>query len=167
MNARNVTFDIIVQAVGAVSGLTRAQIMAEDRRSERATTRFVCWWLADKMLELGSSELGRLSGGRDHSSVLHGLARIKEMRVRQPEFRLQTDTLLATLEALERCGLLALGATIDPLATARRVLAAPEREAVRVSTYEIVAMARQLVALLGPDDEPTPSPFSKELEDAA
>lgn len=164
MSARHVTFDLIVQAVGAVSGMTRAQIMAADRRSERATTRFVCWWLADKMLELGSSEVGRLSGDRHHSSVLHGLARMEEMRASQPEFRLQTDTLLATLEALERRGLLALGATIDPLATARRVLAAPEREAVRVSTYEIVAMSRLIVEQA--DGEPS-QPSNQETDHAA
>jgi hypothetical protein len=168
MSERHVTFDIIVQAVGAVVGLTRHEIMAEDgRQGDRATARFVAWWLGQKLTTLGPSALGRLSGHRDHSAVIHGCGRVEELRARRPAFREQTDALLGTLMALERAGMLRFAATIDPVATARRVLAAPEREAVRVSTYDIVAMSRLVVATFGESDEPTPSPLSKEIENAA
>ena len=168
MSDRHVTFDMIVHAVSAVSGWSRREIMAAGRTDEeRARLRYACWWLAGKMTELGPTTIGRLSGDRDSSTVITGLRRAEELRGECESFRASTDALLATLLALEAAGMMRIAEATDPLATARRVLAAPEREAVRVSTYEIIAMARELVALHGPDNKPTPSPFSKELEDAA
>ncbi len=165
MIERHVTFDMIVQAVGAVAGVTRHEIMASGRTTdERAHLRYACWWLADKMTELGLTTLGRLSGDRDHSTIVHGLRRAEELRATSESFRLSTDALLGTLMALERAGLLRFAATIDPLATARRVLAAPEREAVRVSTYEIVAMSRLIVEQA--DGDPS-QPSNQETVDAA
>ena len=146
MSERHVTFDMIVQAVSAVSGLSRREIMANGRASEeRVRARYACWWLVEKMTELGPGIIGRLSGNRDHSTVISGQARAEELRASSPEFRTSTDALLATLLALEGAGMLRLAETADPLAAARRVLAAPEREAVRVSTFEIIAMARLIV----------------------
>lgn len=165
MSERNVTFDMIVQAVGAVGGVTRHEIMAPGRTTdERCQLRYACWWLAEKMTGLGPTTIARLSSNRDHATVIIGLRRAEELRVSSENFRLSTDALLGTLKALERAGLLALGATIDPLATARRVLAAPEREAVRVSTYEIVSMARLIVEQA--DGDPS-EPSSQENEHAA
>ncbi|MCP4561980.1 MAG: hypothetical protein GY873_08595 [Bosea sp.] len=166
MSERHVTFDMIVQAVGAVAGVNRHEIMATRRTTdERAHLRFACWWLADKMTELSLNTLGRLSGGRDHTTVMHGLRRAEELRASSESFRLSTDALLGTLMALERAGLLRFAVTIDPLATARRVLAAPEREAVRVSTYEIVAMSRLIVEQA--DGDPSEPFTSQETAHAA
>lgn len=145
MSERHVTFDMIVQAVGAVAGVSRHEIMASGRTDERAHLRYACWWLASKMMSLSLPALGRLSGDRDHTTVMHGMRRAEELRASSESFRLSTDALLGTLLSLERAGLLRFAVSIDPLATARRVLSAPEREAVRVSTYEIVAMSRLIV----------------------
>ncbi|SFD72653.1 dnaA protein helix-turn-helix [Bosea sp. CRIB-10] len=164
MSERHVTFDMIVQAVGAVAGVSRHEIMAAGRTTdERAHLRFACWWLADKMTALGLTTIGRLSGDRDHSTIVHGLRRAEELRASSESFRLSTDALLGTLQALERAGLLRFAASIDPLAAARRVLSAPEREAVRVSIYEIVAMSRLIVEQA--DGEP--SEPNQETEHAA
>lgn len=166
MSERHVTFDMIVQAVGAVAGVTRHEIMVAGRSGadERVHLRYACWWLASKMTSLGPSTVGRLSGGRDHTMVIHGLRRAEELRASSESFRLSTDALLGTLQALERAGLLRFAVTIDALATARRVLAAPEREAVRVSTYEIVAMSRLIVEQA--DGDPS-EPSTEETAHAA
>ena len=165
MSERHVTFDMIVQAVGAVGGVTRHEIMAPGRTTdERCHLRYACWWLAEKMTSLGPTTLGRLSGDRDHHTVITGLRRAQELRASSETFRLSTDALLGTLQALDRAGLLRFAVTIDPLATARRVLSAPEREAVRVSTYEIVAMSRLIVEQA--DGDPS-QPFNQETAHAA
>ena len=146
MSERHVTFDLIVEAVSAVSGLSRREMMAEGRSTnERAQARYACWWLVEKMTELGPGTIGRLSGNRDHATIVAGQRRAEEVRASSPEFRASTDALLATLLALEGAGMLRLAETADPIAAARRVLAAPEREAVRVSTFEIIAMSRLIV----------------------
>jgi hypothetical protein len=166
MSERHVTFDMIVQAVGAVSGLSRREIMASGRTADgRAEARYACWWLAERMTELGPRIIGRLSGDRDHSTIITGQRRAEELRASNPEFRASTDALLATLLALEGAGMLRLAEAADPLAAARRVLAAPEREAVRVSTFEIIAMSRLIVEQA--DGDPSGPSTSQETEHAA
>jgi hypothetical protein len=71
MSERHVTFDMIVQAVGAVSGLSRREIMANGRTTDgRAQARYACWWLVEKMTELGPghhwSALGQPRSLDDH-----------------------------------------------------------------------------------------------------
>lgn len=170
MSNRHVTFDLIVRAVGAVGGMTRHELMRDTRREEHVRLRFAAWWLASKMTPLSLSAIGRLSNGRDHTSVSSGIARCDEMRAASDAYRVETDTMLATLMALERHGMLALAGELDPLATARRVLASPEREAVRVSTFEIVAMASLITTHFGEADEPPPEPSeptTQEIDHAA
>lgn len=165
MSERHVTFDMIVQAVSAISGMTRREIMAPGRPTEeRAQLRYTCWWLTDKMTEIGPTAMARLSGDRDHSTILTGLRRAEELRASDPTFRMSTDALLATLLALEGAGMLRLAEAADPVAAARRVLAAPEREAVRVSLYEIIAMARLVVEQA--DGDPS-QPSTEETDHAA
>lgn len=166
MSERHVTFDMIVQAVSAVSGLSRPEIMANGRTTEaRARARYACWWLVEKMTQLGPATIGRLSGDRDHATIVVGQQRAEELRASNPEFRASTDALLATLRALEGAGMLRLAETTDPVAAARRVLAAPEREAVRVSTYEIIAMSRLIVEQA--DGDPSQPSTSQEIDHAA
>lgn len=164
MSERNVTFDMICRAVCAVSGLTRAEMMAPQRSAAAVRARFTAWWLATKLTTLSQAAMGRMSGDRDHTSVISGVARAEEFRASDPEFRAACDALLATLQALEAEGMLRFAEPIDPFAVARRVLAAPEREAVRVSVFEIIAMSRLIVEQA--DGDPS-QPSTQEIDHAA
>lgn len=155
MSERHVTVDIIIAAVSAVTGVHRIDILSDRRDEETARARFAALWLATKMIQISTPALGRAFGDRDHTTILYALRRAEELRASDRNFRVGCDTMLGTLLAIERHGLIRLAQTIDPLATARRVLAHPAREAVRVSTHEIVALCQVAVAALG---EPPPDP---------
>ena len=155
MNERHVTVDIIIAAVSAVTGVHRIDMLSDRRDEETARARFAALWLATKMIRISTPALGRAFGDRDHTTILYALRRAEELRASDRGFRVDCDTMLGTLLAIERHGLIRLAQTIDPLATARRVLAHPAREAVRVSTHEIVALCQVAVAALG---EPPPEP---------
>ena len=142
MSERHVTVDMIVEAVCATTGLTRRDVFSDRRTDEISRARFTVFWLAGKLTPLSSGALGRLIGGRDHSFVLFGVKRAEELRASDPDFRAATDALLHTLVALQRVGVLRMAEAVDPIATARRVLAAPDREAVRVGVSEIIALCR-------------------------
>jgi hypothetical protein len=142
MSARHVTVDMIVEAVCATTGLTRHDILSDRRTTELATARYTVFWIANKLTDLSSGAMGRLVGDRDHTTVLLAWRKAEELRASDPAYRAATDALLNTLTALQRVGVLRLAETADPLATARRVLAAPEREAVRVGVTEIIALCR-------------------------
>lgn len=169
MSERHVTFDMILSAVAAVTGFGPTEVRSQRRSPALQEARCAAWWLATQMTALTMPTIGRLSGGRDHGVISHGVAQAATLRESEPHYRLVTDTLLATLRAIEAKGMLALAGAIDPVAAARRVLKAPEREAARVSTYEIIAMSSLLVELFGENDGPTPSPLSPamEVQDAA
>lgn len=142
MSERHVTIDMIIEAVCATTGLARHEILSDRRTAELATARYTVFWLANKLTDLSSGAMARLVGDRDHTTVLLARRRAEELRATDPAYRVATDALLNTLTALQRAGVLRLAETADPLATARRVLAAPEREAVRVGVAEIVALCR-------------------------
>lgn len=171
MSERHVTIDAIIQAVCATADCTRFDIMSDRRGEHLSTARYAAYWLAKKLTALSVATIGRVIGQRDHTTILYGLQRAEELRAADPQFRLVTDALLGALTAIERAGVLRLAAVADPLAAARRVLGSPEREAVRVPVFEIVAMARLIVETFGETDAPTPSPLSpaltEEITDAA
>lgn len=166
MSERHVTFDMILQAVSATTGEPVTVLLSDVRNDDVSQARWAAWWLARQLTTLSNATLGRLTGMRERSTVDHGIERAEALRKADPEFKLATDTVLSTLRLLERRGLLTYAASSDPLQAARRVLSAPEREAARVSIYEIIGMSRLVVELLGPSDAPTPSPLSPDMENS-
>lgn len=166
MSERHVTVDIIIAAVSAVTGVHRVDILSDRRDDETARARFAALWLSSKMIEISTPALGRVFGDRDHTTVLYALRRAEELRVSDRGFRVDCDAMLGTLLAIERNGLIRLAQTIDPLAIARRVLAHPAREAVRVSTHEIVALCQiALAALSGPSPAGPSEPASDPVQE--
>lgn len=164
MSERHVTVDIIIAAVSAVTGVHRMDILADFRHPEIVRARDTTIWLASKMLPLTVSALGRILGDRDPSSINHGLRRAEELRATDREYRVDTDAMLGTLLAIEQQGLLRLAQIIDPIALARRVIANPARESVRVSSHEIIALCQLVLETF--DTSSTPSPDT-ENSDAA
>lgn len=148
MSERLISLDMIIVAVEATTGLTRREFLSERRGNKLFDARFAVWWLASKLTLLSLAEIGRRTN-RDHSTVLWGIRRAEEQRAADRAFRIGTDAILDTLLALEATRQLALAAPVDPIAVATRILGRPEREAVRVSTEDIIAMARELIALHG------------------
>lgn len=168
MSERHVTVDIIIAAVSAVTGVHRLDILSNRRDAETSRARTAVVWLATKMIPVSGSALARILGDRDPTTVGYLQRRAEEIRAAEPAFRLDTDAMLGALLAIERNGLIRLAQTIDPLATARRVLAHPARESVRVSSHEIIALCQVALAVLGDDPtEPDPSEPAQEIEHAA
>lgn len=158
MSERHVTFDMILASVGALTGLTRLDLLSDRREAGSGQARNTVYWLARQLLPVSYPVIGRLAGGKDHASIMAGVKRAEAERDVDPEYRTITDALLGALRAIERAGVIRVASLADPLATARRVLANPLREAVRVPVVEIVAMAQLVVETFGEDDAPTPEP---------
>lgn len=156
MSTRHVGMDIIIDAVSAATGVARRDILSDRRPAEVCEARFAVVWLASELMPLTMAAIGRLLGDRDATTMLHALRRAQELRTLHPEFRIGTDTLLATLTALTRAGVDRLAAAADPVATAQRVLAAPDREAVRLPVADIIALCRFVADSAEPP--PTTSP---------
>jgi chromosomal replication initiator protein len=92
---RRVTIDEIQKATAEHFALKQADLISERRNRAIARPRQAAMWVAKQLTTRSLPDIGRRFGGRDHTTVLHAVRRIEELR--------QTDTQLARdLDALMR-----------------------------------------------------------------
>lgn len=166
MSERLTSLAQIIAAVELATTVSKREILSDRRQPDVVEARYTVWWLASKLTLLSLPAIAEATR-RNHTTVGHGIRQADAHRAADPDYRAATDALLATLRAAEDNAAIRLAQPVDPLATARRILWAPQREAVRVSVSEIIAMA-QLVVSLSPAPAPqTPSDLIQETDHAA
>lgn len=67
----------ILRAVSAVTGISMLDLISPRRERRYARARFIYYHLARVMTSKGTPSIGKHCGGRDHSTVLHGLRQVK------------------------------------------------------------------------------------------
>jgi chromosomal replication initiator protein len=92
---RRVTVDDIQKATADYFGLKQADLISERRTRAVARPRQAAMWLAKQLTTRSLPDIGRRFGGRDHTTVLHAVRRIDELRAADPQ-------LARDLEGLER-----------------------------------------------------------------
>lgn len=68
-------FEVIRDEVLEKHGVTVQQFLGRSARHNLAAARREVWYRATKETKLSIAHIGRLTGGRDHSTVLYGLHR--------------------------------------------------------------------------------------------
>ncbi|HET9161629.1 MAG TPA: chromosomal replication initiator protein DnaA [Caulobacteraceae bacterium] len=92
---KRVTIDEIQKTTADHFALKQADLISERRNRAVARPRQAAMWLAKQLTTRSLPDIGRRFGGRDHTTVLHAVRRIEELK--------QTDAQLARdLEALIR-----------------------------------------------------------------
>jgi chromosomal replication initiator protein len=92
---RRVTVDDIQKVTADYFGLKQADLISERRTRAVARPRQAAMWLAKQLTTRSLPDIGRRFGGRDHTTVLHAVRRIEELRAADPQ-------LARDLEDLER-----------------------------------------------------------------
>jgi len=69
------------------------------RGTSHARPRQVAMYLCREYTPRSLPEIGRLFGGRDHSTVLHGVRTIKKLRETDPDINAAVSALQSSLEA--------------------------------------------------------------------
>jgi chromosomal replication initiator protein len=92
---KRVTVDDIQKAVAEHYGLKQADLISERRNRAIARPRQAAMWLAKQLTTRSLPDIGRRFGGRDHTTVLHGVRRIEELKAGD-------DVLTRDLETLTR-----------------------------------------------------------------
>jgi chromosomal replication initiator protein len=92
---RRVTVDDIQKATAEHFGLTQSDLISQRRTRAVARPRQAAMWLAKQLTTRSLPDIGRRFGGRDHTTVLHAVRRIDELRA--ADIQLARD-----LEILER-----------------------------------------------------------------
>ena len=96
---RRVTVDDIQKAAAEHFGLKQADLLSERRTRAVARPRQAAMWLAKQLTTRSLPDIGRRFGGRDHTTVLHAVRRIDELRAGDPQLARDLEALLRKLGA--------------------------------------------------------------------
>ncbi|GHH15416.1 chromosomal replication initiator protein DnaA [Sphingomonas glacialis] len=95
---RRVTIDEIQKAVSAHFELKPVDLVSARRAVVVARPRQIAMYLAKRLTTRSLPEIGRKFGGRDHSTVIHAVRRIEELRDTDREIDTAVRVLLRELE---------------------------------------------------------------------
>ncbi|MBE6142434.1 MAG: chromosomal replication initiator protein DnaA [Erysipelotrichaceae bacterium] len=86
--SKTLTEERIIEAVGDYYRLTEEQIKSKVRTSQIALARQICMYLCRNLLNTPFVQIGKIFGGRDHSTVMTAVEKVENL--------LKTDTQLST-----------------------------------------------------------------------
>lgn len=81
--------------------VTRDDIMSKRRSRHVSRARMMTCWVARYATPLSLPQIGNILGGLDHTSVIHGIKRIDELRAKLPFIRDVSDAALARVKPKE------------------------------------------------------------------
>lgn len=159
------TIRAIVEATAAHYGLTRIDLLSFRREHAVSRPRQVAMYLAKRLTSRSLPEIGRQIGGRDHTTVMHGVARIETLSA--------DDTALASAigEITARLGASPSDQRESDPALVAIDLVSGQRRPTSVSVDETEAMARLIVGwgralgAIAVEGEAGAAPSDVEIED--
>ncbi len=84
---RNQTrFQAIVEIVCQEFEMSSNLLLGGNRQRKFVRARWALWYIAREFTRYSLPHLGRLTGGRDHTSVLHGVTSLPEYLIREFDF---------------------------------------------------------------------------------
>jgi chromosomal replication initiator protein len=94
---RRITVDDIQKAASEHFGLRQADMLSERRTKAVARPRQAAMWLAKQLTSRSLPDIGRRFGGRDHTTVLHAVRRIDQLRAEDPQLERDLEALIRKL----------------------------------------------------------------------
>ena len=87
----------IREKVAHAWGTTAEALQSKKRTKDLTIPRQVAMYLIKEAFDLALVEIGKLFGGRDHSTVIHSIAKVEEDMVTDPAFRRRIEEIRETL----------------------------------------------------------------------
>ncbi|RDC60800.1 Chromosomal replication initiator protein DnaA [Alteripontixanthobacter maritimus] len=98
-NRRRITIDEIQRTVCQFYRIDRSEMSSKRRARAVVRPRQVAMYLAKKLTPRSYPEIGRKFGGRDHSTVIHAVRLIEDLRTRDADMDGDVRSLLRQLES--------------------------------------------------------------------
>jgi chromosomal replication initiator protein len=95
---RRITIDEIQRAVSSHFAVKQIDLISERRAVAIARPRQIAMYLAKRLTTRSLPEIGRKFGNRDHSTVIHAVRRIEDLRGKDSEIDSAVRTLMRQLE---------------------------------------------------------------------
>ena len=91
---------MVEQAVAPTFGVPRERLWNRPKgRRPEVFARQVAMYLAKQMTTRSLPEIGRRFGGRDHTTIMHGIRKVEELRAQDSQLAEDLDLLRRLLEA--------------------------------------------------------------------
>ena len=90
---KKITPEFIIQVVAEHYNLTPADILSQRRNKEISYPRQVAMYLCRNMTDTPLQEIGKAMGGRDHTTVIHGIEKITKDLENTPTLQNTVDIL--------------------------------------------------------------------------
>ncbi len=98
-NDRRITIDEIQRKVADYYKVRLADLLSARRSREVARPRQIAMYLAKRLTPRSLPEIGRKFGGRDHTTVMHAIKRIEELRLTDNEMETSITALSRQLDS--------------------------------------------------------------------
>ena len=79
-DASPLTPQLIISIVGERCGIPPREILGEKRRPDLVQARQLAMYLCRELLGHSYPVIGKIFGGKDHSTVMHGVKKIKQLQ---------------------------------------------------------------------------------------
>ena len=146
MRARTiVSINLIVEAASAAFDVSPMMMLSASRRQSFVRARDAAALLATELTLHSSPSIGRHLGERDHSTILQSIERAQALCGTDHEFAAKVNAARIAVLAIARSSIGQHFASIDAIAVAERICADPDRQAMRISTGEVIALANRLL----------------------
>ncbi|MDH3262513.1 MAG: chromosomal replication initiator protein DnaA [Paracoccaceae bacterium] len=96
---RKVTVEEIQRKVSEHYNIRLSDLLGPKRLRQIARPRQIAMWLAKQLTTRSLPEIGRRFGGRDHTTVMHGIRRIEELKVGDVQLAEDLELLRRMLES--------------------------------------------------------------------
>ncbi len=90
---KKITPDLIIQVVAEHYNLTTLDILSQRRSKEIVYPRQIAMYLCRNMTEAPLQEIGKAMGGRDHTTIIHGIEKITKDIEKTPTLQNTVDIL--------------------------------------------------------------------------
>jgi chromosomal replication initiator protein len=94
----NLSIDIIQREVAEHYRLTPGDLKGKKRNKSIVLPRQLAMYIARKLTELSTIEVGQSFGGRDHTTVLHSCDKIESLMRSDPKFDLEAQNLMRDIK---------------------------------------------------------------------
>ena len=90
---REITPQLVIEIVAEHFNISTAQMISKNRSSEIARPRQIAMYLCKSMTPAPLETIGALLGGRDHSTIIHGIKKITEEYEKNEDFHYLLETI--------------------------------------------------------------------------
>lgn len=99
-NPEDISIDLIQKKVANSYNISFSDMKSKRRAKNIALPRQIAMYIARKLTEFSTTEIGNEFGGKDHSTVIHAISKISEKYTQEEIFRQKVDRIIKEIHEI-------------------------------------------------------------------